>query len=72
MPVADKNGKAMIMKIKDIRPSQFGVAHAAATVRSLPGLFHASSENGFKCCPLSTELKQLASCRKGPTEADAR
>ena len=51
---------------------RFGVPHACATVRSRPGLFHASSENYFERCPLSTELKQLARCRKrAPTEADA-
>ena len=73
MPVADKNGTAMIIKIKDIRPSRFGVAHASATVRSRPGLLHSSTENGFECCPLSTGLKQLASRRKrAPTEADAK
>ena len=70
MPVADKNGTAMIIKIKDIRPSRFGVAHASATVRSRPCLFHSSTENGFECCPLSTGLKQLASRRKrAPTES---
>jgi hypothetical protein len=34
--------------------------NASATVRSRPGLFHASTENCFKRCPLSTGLKQLA------------
>ena len=57
MPVADKNGTAMIIKIKLIRPSpEFGVALASTNSTLSSGSFHASAENGFECCPLSTGL----------------
>jgi hypothetical protein len=48
----------------NVDPSRFGVARASATVRSRPDLDHASTENGFECCPLSTGLKQLAAAFK--------
>ena len=72
MPVAAKYGTAMIIKIVPIQPSPISAWHTpTARVRSRPRLFHGSTENGFECCPLSTGLKQLASCRKrAPTEAD--